>query len=72
MLKKLALLHGKSDSLVNIFAHKYGVLIYSISLKVVVVVCVQDLKSQEPVTLDFLDAELEDEVKVEVRTKKMY
>ncbi len=42
------------------------VLIYGITLKVVVV-CRQDLKSQEPVTLDFLDAELEDEVKVEVR-----
>lgn len=28
----------------------------------------QDLKSQEPVTLDFLDAELEDEVKVDVST----
>ncbi|XP_050963170.1 voltage-dependent calcium channel subunit alpha-2/delta-1a isoform X2 [Labeo rohita] len=27
----------------------------------------KDLKSQEPVTLDFLDAELEDEVKVEIR-----
>uniref|UniRef100_A0A8C2KN56 Calcium channel, voltage-dependent, alpha 2/delta subunit 1a n=1 Tax=Cyprinus carpio TaxID=7962 RepID=A0A8C2KN56_CYPCA len=27
----------------------------------------KDLKSQEPVTLDFLDAELEDEMKVEVR-----
>uniref|UniRef100_A0A8C1BCR4 Calcium channel, voltage-dependent, alpha 2/delta subunit 1a n=1 Tax=Cyprinus carpio carpio TaxID=630221 RepID=A0A8C1BCR4_CYPCA len=30
-----------------------------------------DLKSQEPVTLDFLDAELEDEMKVEVRQTKM-
>ncbi|XP_052410962.1 voltage-dependent calcium channel subunit alpha-2/delta-1 isoform X2 [Carassius gibelio] len=28
----------------------------------------KDLKSQEPVTLDFLDAELEDEVKVEIRS----
>uniref|UniRef100_A0A9J7YXB2 Calcium channel, voltage-dependent, alpha 2/delta subunit 1a n=1 Tax=Cyprinus carpio carpio TaxID=630221 RepID=A0A9J7YXB2_CYPCA len=27
----------------------------------------KDLKSQEPVTLDFLDAELEDEMKVEIR-----
>ncbi|KAI7791674.1 putative voltage-dependent calcium channel subunit alpha-2/delta-1 [Triplophysa rosa] len=27
----------------------------------------KDLKSQEPVTLDFLDAELEDEVKVDIR-----
>ncbi|KAL1275884.1 hypothetical protein QQF64_035507, partial [Cirrhinus molitorella] len=27
----------------------------------------KDLKSEEPVTLDFLDAELEDEVKVEIR-----
>lgn len=40
-------------------------MIYGITLKVVVV-CLQDLKSQEPVTLDFLDAELEDEMKVEV------
>uniref|UniRef100_A0A8C1BC49 Calcium channel, voltage-dependent, alpha 2/delta subunit 1a n=1 Tax=Cyprinus carpio carpio TaxID=630221 RepID=A0A8C1BC49_CYPCA len=31
----------------------------------------KDLKSQEPVTLDFLDAELEDEMKVEVRQTKM-
>ncbi|XP_041442481.1 voltage-dependent calcium channel subunit alpha-2/delta-1 isoform X2 [Xenopus laevis] len=29
----------------------------------------QDLKSQEPVTLDFLDAELENDHKVEIRTK---
>jgi len=43
----------------------WPVLIYGITLKVVV--CLQDLKSQEPVTLDFLDAELEDELKVEVR-----
>ena len=30
-------------------------------------VIVQNPKFQEPVTLDFLDAELEDEIKVEVR-----
>ncbi|XP_067284826.1 voltage-dependent calcium channel subunit alpha-2/delta-1a [Pseudorasbora parva] len=29
----------------------------------------KDLKSQEPVTLDFLDAELEDEMKVEIRRR---
>uniref|UniRef100_A0A8C1BEG6 Calcium channel, voltage-dependent, alpha 2/delta subunit 1a n=1 Tax=Cyprinus carpio carpio TaxID=630221 RepID=A0A8C1BEG6_CYPCA len=37
-----------------------------------VVVCLQDLKSQEPVTLDFLDAELEDEMKVEVRANLFF
>ncbi len=47
------------------------VLIYGITLKVVVV-CRQDLKSQEPVTLDFLDAELEDEEKVKVRAEWLW
>uniref|UniRef100_A0A8C1BBP4 Calcium channel, voltage-dependent, alpha 2/delta subunit 1a n=1 Tax=Cyprinus carpio carpio TaxID=630221 RepID=A0A8C1BBP4_CYPCA len=32
----------------------------------------KDLKSQEPVTLDFLDAELEDEMKVEVRANLFF
>ena len=32
-------------------------------------VIVQNPKFQEPVTLDFLDAELEDEIKVEVRMR---
>lgn len=57
---------GKSDSRVNIFAREYGVWCPGLIYVIMLLFFYQDLKSQEPVTLDFLDAELEDEVKVDV------